>query len=234
MSTKPDPSIRALQEHAWKEVDAIDQALAEGRIDEDTWHVAMAELIKSAYLRGGLTPYEQAGHDGDAESWEASRSIMRGALDRDGSFLDVGCASGVMMESVARWGAEKGLAIEPYGLEIVPELAALARERLARWAHRIYVGNIRTWQPPDHRFEMVLIRPEYAPPHARADLVRHTLANVLAPKGRLIVLVGTEEKDVRAAEHGMAVPGVPIGGRIEVPHPSDRSLVRRLFWINQP
>src|SRR5688572_2060464 len=104
MSTKPDPSIRALQEHAWKEVDAIDQALAEGRIDEDAWHVAMAELIKSAYLHGGLSPYEQAGHAGDAESWEASRSIIRGALDRDGSFLDVGCASGVMMESVARWG----------------------------------------------------------------------------------------------------------------------------------
>src|SRR5687767_10008910 len=99
-----DPRIRGLQEHGWREVDAIDLALAEGRIDENGWHSAMAELLKSAYL-GGANPFEQAGHAGDAESWEASRSFIKEALDRDGSFLDVGCASGVLMESAVRWGA---------------------------------------------------------------------------------------------------------------------------------
>ena len=52
-----------------------------------------------------------------------------------------------MMESVQRWGAAKGLSIEPYGLEIVSEIAEMARQRLPHWANRIFVGNIRTWHP---------------------------------------------------------------------------------------
>ena len=142
------PTIERLKECAWQEVAAIDQALAEGRIDENGWHEAMAALVKPAYLAAN-NPYAQAGHDGDAESWEQSRGFIANALHRSGTFLDVGCASGILMESVQRWGAAKGLTIEPHGLDIVPELAALARRRLPQWAERIYVGNIRTWCPPN-------------------------------------------------------------------------------------
>ena len=100
----------------------INQALAAGQIDETAWHRAMADLIRPAYLAAD-NPYAQAGHVGDATTWEASRGFLAGALHRSGTFLDVGCAGGIMMESVQRWGAAKGLAIEPYGLEIVPEIA---------------------------------------------------------------------------------------------------------------
>ncbi|MDQ7793708.1 MAG: class I SAM-dependent methyltransferase [bacterium] len=141
-----------MKERAWREVAAINQALAEGLIDEDEWHEAMAALIKPA-------------HGGDAVTWEASRGLVAEALDGSGTFLDVGCAaSGILMESVHRWGAAKGLSIEPYGLDIVPESVRLARLRLPHWAHRIYSGNIRTWRPPGHRFDLALMRPEYAPP----------------------------------------------------------------------
>ena len=34
------------------------------------------------------------------------------------------------MESVAAWCAERGLAIEPHGVDISPALAELARRRL--------------------------------------------------------------------------------------------------------
>lgn len=38
------------------------------------------------------------------------------------------------MESVVAWAAETGLHIEPYGLDISPELAVLARQRRPHWA----------------------------------------------------------------------------------------------------
>jgi 2-polyprenyl-3-methyl-5-hydroxy-6-metoxy-1,4-benzoquinol methylase len=63
----------------------------------------------------------------------------------DGTFLDVGCANGLLMESVTRWCAERGLRIEPYGLDLAPGLVALARQRLPQWAGRIWAGNAIDW-----------------------------------------------------------------------------------------
>ena len=227
----PDPKIEALKERGWQEIAAIDQALAEGRIDEAGWHEAMANLIKPNYL-SATNPYAQAGHSGNAATWEASRGFIAEALDRSGTFLDVGCASGVLMESVRRWGKQKNLQIEPYGLDIVPELAELARNRLPQWKDRIWVGNIRTWVPVGERFDFALIRPEYVPLTRRVDLVRHMLEQVIRADGRLIVFVGAEEADTRRVEQSLTDHGFTVHGRAERPHQGDRRLVRRLFWID--
>lgn len=224
--------IESLKERAWQEVAAVDQALAEGRIDEDGWHRAMASIVRPAYLAAD-NPYAQVGHGGDAETWNASRGFLADVLHRDGTFLDVGCAGGLMMESVVEWGATKGLHIEPYGLEIIPELVDLARRRLPAWAGRIHEGNIRTWIPPgNERFDYVLLRPEYAPLDSRRDMVRHVLRDVLKPDGRLIVFVGTEEQDDRVVERSMTGDGLAVSGRMEISHPEHDRLVRRLFWID--
>jgi SAM-dependent methyltransferase len=238
MRVQPGPSgrderLRGRVEHAWREVDAIDAALANGELDEDGWHRAMAELIKQSYLTA-TSPYGQAGHAGDARSWEASRGFVAQAIERSGSFLDVGCASGVMMESAARWGAARGLRVEPYGLEIVPELAELARRRLPHWSDRIVLGNIRTWKPAGALFDMVLMRPEYAPPRKRAELIRRVLDEVVAAGGRLIVLAGTEVRAEAGAESLLGEVGLEADGRVEVAHPADHRLARRLFWIDKP
>jgi SAM-dependent methyltransferase len=223
--------MEQLKERAWQEVAAIDQALADGRLDEAGWHAAMAALIKPVYLAAD-NPYAQAGHGGTAATWESSRGFLAEALHRSGTFLDVGCASGIMMESVHRWGAARGLEVEPYGLEIIPELAALARRRLPGWQDRIEVGNICAWEPLGERFDLAAIRPEYAPLDRRADMARHVIERVLKPNGRLIVFVGTEEVDCRRAEASITRCGLAAHGRLEVPHPEDSRLVRRLFWID--
>ncbi|MEZ4736860.1 MAG: class I SAM-dependent methyltransferase [Caldilineaceae bacterium] len=223
--------LQQLKERAWQEVAAINQALATGQIDEDGWHAAMAALIKPAYLAAD-NPYAQAGHGGNAITWEAARSFIADALHRNGTFLDVGCASGILMESVQRWGAAKNLQIEPYGLDIVPELVQLAQRRLPHWADRLYIGNIRTWRPWQERFDFVLVRPEYAPVNRRADLVAHVLHHVLKPDGRLIVFVGNEEAEERRVEASLTDQGFTVHGRVEVPHPEDSRLVRRLFWLD--
>jgi hypothetical protein len=231
---EPDPVIEQLKERAWQQVAAINAALAAEKIDEDGWHAAMAAIIKQAYLSAD-NPYGQAGHNGDASSWEAARSFIAAALHRNGSFLDAGCAaSGIMMESVQRWGAAKNLSIEPYGLEIIPECAEMARRRLPQWAGRIFTGNIRTWRPLGEKFTYVLIRPEYAPPGRRAEMAGHIIDHVLKPGGRLIVFVGTEEAEARSMENSITMHGFVARGRAEIPHPRDNRVMRRIFWIDGP
>jgi SAM-dependent methyltransferase len=231
MTSGPDPTLEGLKDRCWREIASIDQALNEDRIDEDGWHAAIASLLKPVYL-AGENPYVQAGHSGNAETWEASRGFIAEALHRSGTFLDAGCASGVLMESAQSWGARKNLRIEPYGLDIVPEFVELARRRLPVWADRIYLGNIRNWEPDKERFDIVLIRPEYAPATRRVAMIRHVIDRILKPEGRLIVLVGNEETALRHVESSITSHGVPVHGRVETPHPGDDRLRRRLFWID--
>jgi hypothetical protein len=37
---------------------------------------------------------------------------------------------------------------EPYGVDISPALAELARRRLPQWHGRIWIGNADEWRPP--------------------------------------------------------------------------------------
>jgi hypothetical protein len=108
------------------------RALEAGEIDEAEWYRQIAAVITPAYLSGN-NPRNQSGYGGDDERWRHARGLIADAIDRDGTFLDVGCASGYLMETLTQWAGEKGLTIEPYGLDIAPELAELARTRLPQW-----------------------------------------------------------------------------------------------------
>jgi SAM-dependent methyltransferase len=106
-----------------------------------------------AYL-AGADPRAQSGFHGSAERWEAARRPIVDAIDRPGTFLDVGCANGLLMESVAAWSPH---AVEPYGIDFAPGLVELARTRLPQWADRIWLADARTWRPP-FRFAFVHVR----------------------------------------------------------------------------
>jgi hypothetical protein len=124
-----------------------------------------------AYLASD-DPRPQAGFAGPAERWEAARRPIVEAIDRDGTYLDVGCANGLLMESVVAWSP---FAIEPYGVDFAPRLVELARTRLPQWGDRIWVGDVVSWQPTI-RFEFV---------HTRVELPG--LENVLGFGRRVIV-----------------------------------------------
>lgn len=181
-----------------------------------------------AYL-AGETPWEQSGKAGDLEGWEQGRRPIMAAIDRDGTFLDVGCANGFLMESVRAWGAEAGHRIEPYGLDISAELARLARQRLPQWADRIFVGNAREWIPP-RRFDFVRTGLDYVPPTGRRGLVEHLLEHVVAPGGRLIVGVFNEVKSERRTEETMTSWGLGVAGRLDAEH-RDPRVAYRVMWL---
>jgi hypothetical protein len=65
-------------------------------------------------------------------------------------------------------------------------------------------------------------------------MVGHVINHVLKPDGRLIIFVGTEEVALRSVEASITDHGFVVHGRVEVPHPKDSRVVRRLFWIDGP
>ena len=215
-----DERLEAAKEGAWREVAAIDAAHAAGELDDDGWHAAMAALVVPAYL-GAETPAGGSGSSRDATGWEYARSLIGEAVEPGQTFLDIGCANGHLMESMAEWAGA-----EPYGLEISPELAALARRRLPQWADRIWVGNAADWVPP-RRFDIVRTALDYVPAPRRRALVEHLLGFC----ERLIIGVHNEERYEPRLEETVAGWGFGISGRAERAHPHPR-LAYKAFWID--
>ena len=226
--------IAATIEGRWRDVAAIEEAFARGEIDASEWHARMAALVVPAYLAGD-NPRAQSGYSGTDEDWTQARSLVADAIDRSGTFLDVGCASGLLMESVHGWCSDRGLDVQPYGLDISPELAALAQRRLPRWADRIFDGNAATWIGP-RRFDFVRTGLEYVPRSRRADLIAHFRAHVVAPRGRLLIGSYNEERDdtrsTPSLEEDIQAWGFDVAGRIERPHRHDDRVVRRLVYLD--
>ncbi|HLV82042.1 MAG TPA: class I SAM-dependent methyltransferase [Chthonomonadaceae bacterium] len=232
----PDESIEMSKNKAYLLLERWEAALAAGEITEEDWYREMQAIFTPAYL-AAETPWGQSGKLGDQAAWEYARSLIADAVDRSGTFLDVGCASGYLMECLARWTQEKGLEVEVYGLDIAPELADLARRRLPHWADRIYVGNAIDW-PPRMRFDFVRTGLEYVPQRRQPDFVARLLRDVVAPGGRLFLGTYGEERDelltAPSLEAQLAGWGFPISGRTERPNHRDPRLFYRVVWIDLP
>jgi hypothetical protein len=215
----------------WELLEPIEQAYEDGEIDEEEWHRRMGAIIGPAYL-AGADPREQSGHAGPPDHWENARRFIFDCVRHNGTFVDIGCASGHLMECAQLWLREDGIEIEPYGLDILPELVELARHRLPHWVDRIWLGNALHWTPPV-RFDFVRTGLEYVPRPLRPQLVQHLLEAVVAPKGRLIIGAKSEVAGSSPTlESEVAGWGFAIGGRLEAPHDEDPRVVRRAFWID--
>jgi SAM-dependent methyltransferase len=215
-----DEKLAAAKEGAWREVAAIDAAYERGELDDAGWHEASSALVVPAYL-AAETPQGGSGSSRDAAGWERARSLLADAVSAGQTFLDVGCANGLLMESMAEWAG-----IDPYGVDISPELAALARRRLPQWADRIWIGNAVEWVPP-RRFDVVRTGLDYVPRPNRRTYLEHLLSYA----SRVIVGVFNEEREDRALEREIQAWGFALAGRSERSHPHPR-LAYRAFWID--
>ncbi len=182
MATGPE-AAKPISKEKWRErAAALTEACERGQICDEGWFEGMVAVFEGAYL-AEESPRAQSGFGGDEARWEVARRPIADAVDRDGSFLDIGCANGHLLECVVRWAPHR---IEPYGLDFAPAVAELARKRLPQWADRIFVGNALTWEPPQ-RFDFVRTELVYVPEKRRPGYVRRLLEQVVAPDGRLIV-----------------------------------------------
>ena len=146
--------------------------MADG-MDDAAWYRENRARLTVAYLSGG-NPRAQSGHSGDQDHWTQARGLIADSVDRDGAFLDIGCANGFLLECLFDWVSAKGYRIEPYGLDFSPELIELARQRLPQWRERLFLGNAIDWNPP-RRYDFVRTGLEYVPPKRQSDLIGRLL-----------------------------------------------------------
>lgn len=115
----------------------------------------------------------------------ACRRPVADAVNSSGTFLDIGCANGFLLECVVAWTEQRGVRVTPFGLDLSERLVALARARLPAHADRLFTGNAWDWEPPQ-RFDYVRTELVYVPQELRAAFVGRILAHFLAPGGRLL------------------------------------------------
>lgn len=199
--------------------------------DERSYYADSLRLLEPAYLRGS-TPEQGSGFGGTPQEWRAAREMIVDGVHGDGTFLDVGCANGLLMRSVRDWAAERGHRIEPYGVDLSPGLVDLARRRLPEWADRIEVGNAIDYRPAGgRRFTFVHALLDLVPAARRSGMVDHALDALVEPGGRLLVshyqpVGGT---DLTAAEHLRQLGLAPAGESVS---PSARRA--STAWLDSP
>ena len=111
------------------------------------WYAGYRAIIEEAYLPHA-EPWRGSGFSGPRERWELLRRPIAEAIDRSGSFLDIGCANGYLLSCLMEWTEERGIAIDPHGLDMSEPLVMLARERLPDHSASIHVGNALDWRSP--------------------------------------------------------------------------------------
>jgi SAM-dependent methyltransferase len=197
---------------------------------------AQEQALAEAKYLDGINPREQTGFGLDARDWERFRRLVTAPIDKDGSFLDIGCANGLLMESVVGWVREGGYVVEPFGVDISAKLVELARQRLSQWRDRIFVGNALFWEPPA-RFDFVRTELVYVPPLRRREYAERLLGRFVAAGGRLIICSYGSSRP----EGGRAEPlvdeirswGLPIDRVHEVKSPEHGFVITRVISVSQ-
>jgi SAM-dependent methyltransferase len=202
---------------------------------DQAYYEHLIEKLEQPYL-DATDVRAQSGLKGDAELWEKARRVITAPMTRDGTWLDIGCANGHLMETVTQWSAEAGVAIEPYGLDLSPRLAELARTRLPQWADRIWAGNVMTWEPT-RRFDYVRTELGYVPEGRHRRLIERLLDEYLRPGGTVILcsyrssrLPSPAAPDIAATVEGL---GFDVAGEAEAAD-LNGVIFTRLAWLKKP
>ncbi len=166
------------------------------------WFDNVRNTLETAYL-AHTEPWRQSGMSGPEDRWISLRKPVADCIDHDGSFLDIGCANGYLLECCLRWTAARGIQMDPYGVDISTRLIELAKMRLPQYADHFHIANAFAWIPP-RKFDFVRTELVYVPAEREREYVQRLLYNYIHPGGRLLI-----------ANYGEAHPhpeqGIPPG-----------------------
>jgi SAM-dependent methyltransferase len=224
-------SVKYAKNRGYHFVEEQQKALDEGRITEEQWFDNHNRYFTAAYLSAD-NPRAQSGHSGDEARWRYSRGMILEAIHRSGTFLDVGCANGHLIESLNQWMTGSGLEVEFFGLDISQGLAELAKKRLPHWKDQIYIGNALYWIPP-MKYNFVRTGLEYVPLERQRDFVHHLFANYVEQNGRLIIGLYNEERDSRELEEKFCAWGYQLSGYCEKSKPDNEIVSYKMLWIDK-
>ena len=199
--------------------------------DLDAWDAQTRELLETAYIAAGDGPQGSGSGHASLGDWRAKRQHLATPIDRDGTWLDVGCANGLLMATLPAWCAERNVSIEPFGLELIAKVADLARSLHPHLADRIWTGSAMQWSPPQ-QFTYVTAIEDQVPPGRLGDLVNRLLEVFVAPGGRLILSAYTNPTDKpRDLFADLTTSGHEPDGKIFIERPGRGPLITA--WLDR-
>lgn len=133
---------------------------------------------------------------GTPEGWRRAREVILKAVRRDGSFLDVGCANGVLVRDLRRWAREKGIALRPYGIDLLEEFIPEARQKNPKFKNNFFAAEMMAFKT---REKFTYIRVENYGPYRSPESFFRKYLGMLEADGRLIITHYDHEKDQFAA-----------------------------------
>jgi SAM-dependent methyltransferase len=150
-----------------------------------SWFAEVKQVLETAYTTAS-TPWQQSGKSGTFEDWMRLRLPNLSPVSNSGTYLDIGCANGYLLECILIWAKLKGVEIVPYGLDYSAQLITLAQKRLLKYVNNFYVGNVWNWFPPQ-RFDYVRTELEYVPRNYYKPLIERLMTEFLTEDGKLIL-----------------------------------------------
>ena len=179
--------------------------------ERDAWFAEFRDRIRAYYLGDPNDPYRMSGRSSGVARWALKRRCLTDAVDGPGSYMDVGCANGLLLESLREWC---DVEIEPHGIDFVPELVDYARERFPEWAENFSVANVWEWEPT-RSYDYVRTNLEYVPEADWPEYVRRLgrparrlilchyagEGEALVDAGAVLARCGRSVAGVTAAEH---------------------------------
>ncbi len=156
----------------------------------EKWLHGLKKDLEESYLRY-KEPWKQTGFMLSEDAWEPLRRPIAECFQKSGKFLDIGCSTGFLIESLLKWTS---FDIEPWGLDLSPKLIDLAKARLPKYANNFFVGAAPYWVSPV-KFDYVRTDLSYALEDAQEQFLHQVLTNYVAPEGRLLVTEYREPKE---------------------------------------
>ena len=114
----------------------VDAALDNDEISIDEWYEINKEYFTTLYLSQD-NPRAQSGHGGDEYHYLFSHLQIIDAIHKNGTFCDIGCANGHLMEMVYKWAGGIGFDLRMFGIDISERLVEFAQDRLPQWRNNL-------------------------------------------------------------------------------------------------
>jgi hypothetical protein len=203
-------------------------------MDQRAWNERTRRLLEESYLEAGTGP-GGSGCGRDEDGWEQRRRPLVEAFHRSGTWLDVGCANGYLLETLPTWVSRRNVTLEPHGLELIPSVADLARARLPHFAAHIHTGDVTEWEPT-RRWTFVTALTDAVPPAGLATLVRRLLDRFAEPAGRVIVSSygsSTLRQPAEDVAERLSEEGFDVAGAAQA-RSADGIIVTQTVWIDAP
>lgn len=184
--------------------------------------------LEAAYL-WETDPIRQSGLSGGADRWRSEREPILSPVTRDGSFLDLCCANGFLLECLVDWAAERSVELIPHGADIGASLIDLARRRHPKHEQNFHVANAFDWEP-SLRYRYAYTLHDCVPSECFSTFARRSLRRYVESGGYLIVgAYGSRSRGVLPADVSalLRLADLPVAGEASVGSP----VVATFAWV---